>query len=114
VPPDANTSGTVTFTALVQAKTGAASKNVALTFGHLALADAETIDAAYTDEDADDQPIDATTGNLSVITWTETFANLGWAASDFTYFRVSRFAATTNNLSGDMYLRHFSITIPRS
>jgi len=112
VPGDADTSGTVTFRAYVRAKTAAASKNVKLTFGHLALNDSEAEDQAYTDEDIDDQAIDATQGDYSEITWTETFSNLGWAVNDMVLFRISRQSATTNNLSGDMYWRHFTIEIP--
>jgi len=113
VPTDIDTSGTVTLRAYVLAKTAVASKNVALTFGHSAMNDSEASDAAnYTDEDADDQSIDATQGDYSEIAWTETVSNLAWAANDIVRFRISRFAATTTNLAGDMYWDTFTIEIP--
>lgn len=114
VPSDIDTSGTVTFRAYVMAKTAAASKNIALTFGHIALNDSEDFDVAYTDEDSGDTAIDATQDDLTEVTWTETVANLGWSASDLVIFRFSRPAASVNNLSGDMYLFEFSIEIPRA
>ncbi len=114
VPGDVDTAGTVTFRAYVMAKTAAASKNIALTFGHLALNDGEDFDPAspYTEEDSGDKAIDATQDNVTEITWTETIANLGWAANDLVLFRLSRYAAGANNLSGDMYLLALNIEIP--
>lgn len=112
VPHDIDTSGTVTFRAHVLAKTAAADKNVALTFGHRAIADGEDFDGAYTDEDSGDQAIDATQDDVTVIAWTETVANLGWAAGDLIFGRFSRPAAGANNLVGDMYLFLFVIEIP--
>lgn len=114
VPPNIDASGTVTFRATVSPATGAASKNVAMTFGHRPPASGEAIDGAYTDEDSGDKSITATTGQQTQIEWTETVANLGWVAKDIVYFRVSRYSAPTNNLSGDMYLLHFSLDIPTS
>ncbi len=112
VPADVDGSGTVTLRAHVSPATGAASKNVALTFSHRAGADNEAIDGAYTDEDSGDKAITATTGHKTVFEWTETVANLGWVAGDLVYFRVSRPQASANNLSGDMYLLEFVIDIP--
>lgn len=110
--PNTVNSGTVTFRAYVYAATGAASKNVALTFGHKALNDSEDFDAAYTDEDSGDTAIAATQDNITLVEWTETIANLGWASEDIIIFRLSRPAAGANNLSGDMYLLGFSIELP--
>jgi len=112
VPGDIQTSGTVTFRAYVMAKTAAASKNVALTFGHLAVNDSEDFDGSYTDEDSGDKAIDATQDDVTEITWTETVSNLGWSANDLVFFRLSRPQASSNNLSGDMYLFHFCVEIP--
>jgi hypothetical protein len=112
VHPDVDTSGTVTFRAEVYAKTAASSKNVAVRFGHLAKADGEAIDGSYTSEDADDQSIDATQNDATFIVWTETLANLGWQANDLVHFRFSRFAATTNNLSGDMGILKLTVQLP--
>lgn len=112
VPTDVDTSGTVTLRAYVYAKTAAASKNVELRFGHVARNDSEAFDTAYTNEDSGDKAIDATQGDLTEITWTETVSNLGWAASDQVYFRISRIDASANDLSGDMYWETFAIEIP--
>lgn len=114
VPSDIDASGTVTFRAYVMAETAASSRNIALTFGHVARNNAEDFDVAYTDEDSGDIAIDATQDNLTEATWTETVSNLGWAASDIVYFRVSRPQASADNLVGDMFLHGFSITIPRA
>lgn len=115
VPGDIDTAGTVTIRAYVMAKTAAASKNVALTFGHLALNDSEDFDPAspYTDEDSGDTAIDATQDDVTEISWTETVSNLGWAVNDMVYCRLSRPAASADNLSGDMYLHKLTIEIPR-
>lgn len=114
VPSDIDTSGTVTFQAYVMAKVAVANKNVALTFGHYAAADGETFDGAYTDEDSGDVAIDGTQDNLTLAEWTETVSNLGWAANDNVFFRVSRPAASADNLADDMYLFTFRIKIPRA
>ena len=116
VPSDLDTAGTVTFRCYVSAKTAAASKNIALTFGHLALNDSEDWDPSspYTDEDSGDVAIDATQDDVTEVTWTETVSNLAWTASDLVLFRISRPVASANNLVGDMYLFSTSITIPRA
>ncbi|MFW9875236.1 MAG: hypothetical protein ACFFG0_19185 [Candidatus Thorarchaeota archaeon] len=116
VPGDVDTSGTVTFRAYVAAKTAAASKNIALTFGHLALNDSEDWDPAspYTEEDSGDVAIDATQDDVTEASWTETISNLGWAANDLVLFRLSRDPAATNDLTGDMYLFSFTVEIPRA
>lgn len=114
VPSDIDTAGTVTFRTYVMAKTAAASKNVALTFGHVAVNDSEDFDVAYTDEDSGDKAIDATQDDVTEITWTETVSNLGWAASDNVFFRISRDPAAGTDLTGDMYMFSFNIEIPRA
>jgi hypothetical protein len=115
VPGDVSTVGadSVTFRAYVMAKTAVAAKNVQLTFGWVARNDSEDFDVAYTDEDSGDKAIDATQDDLTEITWTETLTNLAWAANDLVYFRLSRPAATANDLAGDMYMHSFCIEIPR-
>jgi len=114
VPGDINTSGTVTLRAYVMAKTAAASKNVGLTFGHYAANNSEDFDGSYTEEDSGAFAIDATQDDLTEATWTETVSNLGWAANDLVYFRVSRDTGVADDLTGDMYLHSFCIEIPRS
>lgn len=114
VPDDITALGTVTFEVQGWSATAASSKNVAFTFGHRAITASEAIDGAYTDEDADDEAVDANQDDLDIITWTETVANLGWVAGDLILYRFSRFAATTNNLVGDYNVLNFFIRIPRS
>jgi hypothetical protein len=114
VPGDINTGGTVTLRAYVMAKTAAASKNVGLTFGHYAANNSEDFDGSYTEEDSGAFAIDATQDDLTEATWTETVSNLGWAANDLVYFRLSRDTGVADDLTGDMYLHSFTIEIPRS
>lgn len=116
VPTDINTSGTVTFRAYVMAETAAASKNIALTFGHLALNDSEDFDKAspYTEEDSGDKAIDATQDDVTEVTWTETVSNLGWAANDMVLFRLSRDPGATDDLTGDLFLFQLTVEIPRA
>lgn len=114
VPGDVDTSGTATFRVYAMAKTAVASKNVKITIGHLAVNDSEDFDQAYTDVSWDDQAIDATQDDVTEFVLTETVSNLTWAANDLVFVRFSREAATTNNLSGDMYLFSLAIELPRA
>lgn len=114
VPAEIDTSGTVTFRAYIMAETAAASKNVELEFEHLAINGGEDFDQAYTAENSGDIAIDATQDNVTEATWTETVSNLGWAANDLVFFRLSRTAPSANNLTGDMFLFTLSIEIPRA
>lgn len=112
VPGNIAGGGTVTFRAYVWSATAAASRNVALRFSHINAADSASWDQIYTDEDIDDQAIDATQDDISIIEWTETVVNLGWVGDDMLGFRISRFVATTSDLVGDMYWDVFAIEIP--
>jgi hypothetical protein len=114
VPGDVDTSGTVTFRVYCMAATAAASKNIALTFGHVAINDSEDFDVAYTDEDSGDKAIDATQDDVTEVTWTETMSNLGWSANDLVHFRLSRDPAATNDLTGDLYVFSLAIELPRT
>jgi len=113
VPDNVNVSGTATFSVAVMAKTAhATSINVEHRFGHVALADSEDFDVAYTNEDSGDKGTDQTQDDISIHEWTETVSNLGWAAGDLVLFRYSRIVASVDALSGDMYLFHLMIKIP--
>jgi hypothetical protein len=114
VPSDIDASGTVTFEAYGYAVTAAASKNIELTFDHCSKADGETWDDSFTSEVSGDLAVEATQDFLSRHTWTETVANLGWAANDQCRFKLSRTAPSANNLSGDYGLTHFRVLIPRA
>lgn len=115
VPSDLTT-GTVTFTAYVMAKTAAASKNIGLTFAHAARNNSEDFDPAspYTDLDSGAIAIDATQDALTLCSFTQTVTNLAWAANDIVFFKLSRDVAVANNLAADMYLFDFNISIPRA
>lgn len=110
--PQNITTGNATFRASIRAATGAATKNIAMTLGHSYKASGSTYDATYTDVDSGDKTINATTANVTVITWTETVSNLGWAAGGLVDFRISRTAASADDLSGDMHLINFEIELP--
>lgn len=112
VPSNIDASGTVTFYAVGYATTAAASKNIQLRFGHSAVADSESWDAAYTNEDSGDLACDATQDQLDHFTWTETVSNLGWTANDSVRLRLGRIAATGNDLSGSWGLVAFEVRIP--
>jgi len=112
VPQDVDTGGTVTFRVACLPATAAASINVAHTLGFCAVADGEDFDGSYTDEDSGDKPVEATQDEISIHSWTETVANLGWAAGDVVFGRYSRPQAASNNLSGDLYVLYVVIEIP--
>jgi hypothetical protein len=111
VPANIDTGESVTFRTWVMAAT-AASANVAQRFAHYAMGDGETFDGTYTNENSGDKAIDSNQDDFSMITWTETVTNLGWAANDLVFFLHSRYAAGASNLSGDMYLKGIAIEIP--
>ncbi len=112
VPDTLDTAGTVTFRVVCSPKTGAASKNVGWTFGHRPVNTAEAIDGSYTDEDSGAIAITATTGQQTIMEWTETVANLGWVAGDVVYFRLSRDPGVTNDLTGDCYFVRLAVDVP--
>ena len=116
VPSSLDTAGTVTFRLAMTAATAAAGRNVQLRFDHAALADGEPGDAAgpYTAEDSGDLALDATQDDITIATWTETVAALGWSAGDWVAWRLSRVAAVANDLVGDLHLLSFSIEIPEA
>jgi len=116
VPGDVDTAGTVTFRSYVSAAIAVASKNIGLTFGHLALNDSEDWDPVtpYTEVDSGAIAIDATQDDVTEVTWTETISNLGWAANDLVLFRISRDTGVALDLTGDMYMFSLAIEIPRS
>lgn len=115
VPPNIDTSGTVYFRAKGISATAAASKNVAFDFDHAAVAHDEDLDSAsYTTEASGDIATINNQNDAEFYEWSETVANLGWTAEDLVFFRISRKAASSNNLSGDWYLKDggFIIEIP--
>ena len=113
VPADIDTAGSVTFRVWMYSATAAASRNVGLTFSHVALSDSDDFDVAYTDVDSGDLAIDSTQDNITISSWSETVATLGWAVNDVVQARLSRTTATTN-LVGDLYVMGFRVEIPRA
>lgn len=113
-PNDLDASGTVTFEAYGYARTAVAAKNIELNVYHSAKTDAENWDAAYASLDSGDLALDGTQDQLDHLTFTETVANLGWAANDHIRIKLSRIAPSEANLSGDWCLTHFRIRMPRS
>jgi len=113
LPSDLDTSGTVTFRAIVWAKTAASGKNIGLTFGHHQVQDGEDWDVAYTEIDTGAVSINETQDNVTIVTWTETVANLAWVQSGYVYIRLSRDVSVADNLDDDMYLDSFNLEVPR-
>ena len=115
VPTDIDTSATVTFRATGRRDTGTGAANIILRFDHLARADSEAEDTAYTSETSGALAVDTTAGDLDIFTWTETATNLGWAASETVFFRIARVGGdASDTLSGDWLWHHFTVEIPLS
>jgi len=116
LPGDLNALGTVTFETYGHAVTSVADKKVQLKFYHCAKAAGESWDAAFASKVSGDKDCDSTQDEkgLDHFTWTETIANLGWAANDFVRIKLSRIAPSENNLSGDYGIFHFRVKIPRT
>jgi hypothetical protein len=121
--PAALAAGTVTFKlGWIARVVPGSSEDVVWAFEHVAKADGEDIDAAYTQEKASADGTGTTQDGLVLTTWTETVDNLGWAADDVVHFRVLRVADDANDTfdnngtqtNDDALMIHFSISIPRS
>jgi len=114
VPSDIYTSGTVTFRMYGYAVT-AASANVVFDFKHSAVGDSDSWDTAFTTESSGAKAVDTVQDEIDVFTWTETVSNLGWSASDFCRFQLTRDADNgSDTLSGDYGVIFFEIDIPRA
>ena len=115
VPTNIDSTGTVTFRVAMYAEAAVAAKNVEFRLEHAPLADGEAMDVSsgWTAEDSGDIALDATQGDLTIATWTETVASLGWLTGEWVAFRLSRIDPSTGNLSGDVNLvEYLSIEIP--
>tara|TARA_R100001198_G_scaffold96420_1_gene86130 strand:+ start:351 stop:1016 length:666 start_codon:yes stop_codon:yes gene_type:complete len=114
IPDDIDPDGTVTFIIWCTPITAAASKNISYDFQHSVAGDTEDMDVAYTPEHSGDKALSATQDALNRFSWTETVANLGWAAEDICRFILNRHnAGVADNLSGDLGTIFFKIKIPR-
>ena len=113
MPPDLNTSGTITFEVYGYASTAAASKYIQLKIYHSAKANGESWDVAYSSDTSGDKAISGSQDYLNNTTWTETISNLGWAANDQVRIKLSRIdTSAETDLTGDYGVTHVRIKIP--
>ena len=114
-PSDMDTSGTVTFT-VKWYSAAATTGNIIWDFRHNSgVAEGADPDQAPTTETASADAVQGTTGQITVTTWTETVANLGWAQGDSvsgTFCRDANNASDT--LTGDARTKTFKVSIPRA
>ena len=115
VPPDV-ASGTVTFHVKwysAAATSGSTMWDIRHNGG---VAEGVDPDQALTTVSAASDAAQRTPRMITVTSWTETIANLGWAASDQVDMEVCRDGngtAGTDNLVGDALATQFSVDIPR-
>lgn len=110
VPADIDTTGTVTIRLYVTAATAAASKNVEFRLSYIPLNGGEDFDVAYTTVDSGDVAINATQDHQTELTFT--FAASTLASDDQFEGMISRIAASSNDLTGDAYVRTASFEFP--
>lgn len=114
VPPDIDTTGTVTFEVTGYAATGS-SANVVWDLQHSprTVGGNESWDAAFTSESSGAKACDADQDQLSHHTWTETVSAMGWAANDHVRIRLYRDANNgSDTMPYDFRLTHFRMKIP--
>ena len=114
VPSDIDPAGTVTFI-LYGYPVTAAADDLIFRLSHAAVANNESWDAAFSDEDSTALTCINTQDFISRFTWTETVANLDWTANDFLRYILTRVATSgSDTLSGDFAPIFFEIDIPRA
>ena len=112
VPVDV-TSGTVTFRAYWYAP-AATSGTVLWDFQHNSgVAEGVDPDQALTSVLATADDAQGTAGMITITSWTETIANLGWVAGDLVNFQLMR-DVSGDDLAEDAYLSLFVIEVPRA
>jgi len=123
VPPDMDTTGTITFSVQWFARTvPSPSENVIWQIEHAAVATTEDLDSAtFTAEVAAASATGTTQNALVRVTWTETRANLGWVAGDTVYVKWSRKSTdaldtfdTAATTADDALLVNAAIIIPQA
>lgn len=112
VPGNLDLTGTVQFDVIVTAKTAASSKYVKHKFSHSAIGNNEVFDQSYSEKESADQAINAIQNTILSHSWSETISNLGWAVGDTIFFKYSRIAPSSSNLSGDLLLLNLIIKLP--
>lgn len=115
VPSDPDTAGTVTFELWGLVKTAETDKDVVFDFWHSARATDEDVDHEYINKTSGALRCSNTNKILKRFTWTETFANLGWAANDKVRIKLERDAdAAADTLETDFNWTSFAVIIPRA
>lgn len=123
VPPDMDTTGTITFSLQWLARTvPSPSENVIWQIEHSAVATTEDLDSAtFTAEVAAASATGTTQNALVRVTWTETRSNLGWVAGDTVFVKWSRKSTDANDTfdsvgttADDALLVNAAIIIPQA
>lgn len=115
MPTDLDVSGTVTFICYGYAVTWVTGKNIEWKLYHSAKNDDEDLDAAYASKESGDKALNLSGQDfLDAIEFTETVANLGWAAGDKIRIKLSRIDASADDLAGDYALTNFRAKCPRA
>ena len=115
VHPDINTAGTVTLS-LDWYSDNITTGNVVWDFRHNSgVAQGVDPDQTLTTVAARSSGVQATAGQLTITTWSETVSNLGWVANDQVDFVVCRDANNAgDSFSADARARTFTMRVPRS
>lgn len=112
LPDNLDAAGTVYFSLFGYAKT-ADGNEVQFRISHSSRDKGESWDNAYVTKDSGDYVTDAQQDELDQIEWSETVANLGWAAQDLIRLMVSRIAiADGTKVTGDYGFLNLKIRIP--
>jgi len=112
IPDNLNAAGTVYFSLFGYAKV-ADGNEVQFRISHSARGKGESWDNAYGTKDSGDYSTDVQQDELDQIEWSETVANLGWAAQDLLRLKLSRIAINDGTpVSGDYYVTNLKIRIP--
>jgi len=114
VPENIDTSGTVIFYVKGYAVIASASKYVQFKLYHSSIANTESWDSSYSSKASGDKQPSSTQDQEDHFSWTETVANLGWAAGDQVRIKLSRIAPSGTNLAADYGITDFVISIPRA
>lgn len=116
VPSDVESGSTITFRSVWYST--ATSGSVVWDFRHTSGdTEGETWDDTLTTESAASDAVQGTTKQVTVTTWTETLANLGWAANDLVtgvFCRDGNGTAGTDDLAADARAILFGVEIPRA
>lgn len=113
LPPTYDANSNVTFYIEGYSATAASSKNVQFKFYYSIKVDGNDWDASFDNESSGDLAVDSTQDNLDFFSWTVSAGDMSLEQGGHVRFKLSRIAPLSNNLSGDYYLTHFRIRIPR-